>query len=368
VAFGLVSGPPADLFLVGLAVLTLLAHVAEVRPVLCVVDDAQWLDDESADILNFVVRRLLADRIGMLFAVRETTEPDPRLQALPGLQIAGLPTEDAHELLESSTNRPVDADVAAQIIAETGGNPLAIVEGARALPEPLPVGHQLDVLFVRRVRGLPPDTQTLLLLASADQPGPGDRLWRAATALGIPEFAAAPAEAAGLVAFWPQLRFFHPLVRSAVYYAATAVQRRQAHRALAAACDPERDVVPRAWHLQQPPSGPAKGVAAELAAAADQAGSRGGYAAAASFRERAALLTPDQERRAERRLSAAQAHLLAGMVDRADALLGRGQQGPARPAVDGTGHPSGGHDPVRSRARGEGCLRLGRCGNTIAAA
>ena len=130
--------------------------------------------------------------------------------------------------------------MAAQIIAETGGNPLAIVEGARALtreqlggraplPEPLPVGHQLDVLFVRRVRDLPPDTQTLLLLASADQPGPGDRLWRAATALGIPEFAAVPAEAAGLVAFWPQVRFFHPLVRSAVYYAATAVQRRQAH-------------------------------------------------------------------------------------------------------------------------------------------
>jgi DNA-binding CsgD family transcriptional regulator len=332
VAFGLVSGAPADLFLVGLAVLTLLADVAEVRPVLCVVDDAQWLDDESADILNFVVRRLLADRIGMLFAVRETTEPDPRLQALPGLQIAGLPTEDAHELLESSTNRPVDADVAAQIIAETGGNPLAIVEGARVLtreqlggraplPEPLPIGHQLDVLFLRRVRDLPPDTQTLLLLASADQPGPGDRLWRAATALGIPEFAAVPAESAGLVAFWPEVRFLHPLVRSAVYYAATAVQRRQAHRALAAACDPERDVVPRAWHLAAAAVRPGEGVAAELAAAADQAGSRGGYAAAASFLERAALLTPDQERRAERRLSAAQAHLLAGMVDRADALL-----------------------------------------------
>jgi DNA-binding CsgD family transcriptional regulator len=332
VAFGLMSGPPADPFLVGLAVLTLLADAAEVRPVLCVVDDAQWLDEESAGALSFVARRLLADRVGMLFAVRETTEPAPRLEGLPGLPIAGLPNEGARELLESSVNQPVDREVAARVIAETGGNPLAIVEGARALtpeqlggraplPEPLPVGHQLDVLFARRVRNLPCDTQTLLLLASADQPGLGDRLWQAATALGIPESAAVPAEAAGLVMSWPEVRFFHPLVRSAVYHAATAVQRRQAHRALAAACDPERDVVPRAWHLAAAAARPGEGVAAGLAAAADKAGSRGGYAAAASFLERAALLTPDQERRAERRLSAAQAHLLAGTVDRADALL-----------------------------------------------
>ena len=175
---------------------------------LCVVDDAQWLDDESADILSFVARRLLADRVGMLFAIRETTEPDPRLQALPGLRIAGLPEQDALRAPRDrrSTDRST-RDVAARIIAETGGNPLAIVEAARELtpeqlggraplPEPLPVGHQLEVLFVRRVRELPPDTQTLLLLAAADQPGQGDRLWRAAAALGIPESAAVPAEAA----------------------------------------------------------------------------------------------------------------------------------------------------------------------------
>ena len=131
VAFGLVSGPPANPFLVGLAVLTLLADAAEVRPVLCVIDDAQWLDDESADTLSFVARRLLADRVGMLFAIRETTEPDPRLQSLPSLRIAGLPEQDAYELLETSISRPVDAAVAARIIAETGGNPLAIVEAAR---------------------------------------------------------------------------------------------------------------------------------------------------------------------------------------------------------------------------------------------
>ena len=250
VAFGLVSGPPADPFLVGLAVLTLLADAAEVRPVLCVIDDAQWLDDESADVLGFVARRLLADRVGMLFAIRETTEPDPRLQALPGLRLAGLPEQDAYELLETvdqpthrrrtwrsaSSPRPVatrspSSKPPRELTPEQLG-------GRVPLPEPLPVGHQLEDLFVRRVRELPADTQTLLLLAAAEQPGRGDRLWRAAAALGIPESAAVPAEAAGMVAFWPEVRFSHPLVRSAVYHAATPGQRRQAHRALAAACDP----------------------------------------------------------------------------------------------------------------------------------
>jgi DNA-binding CsgD family transcriptional regulator len=338
VAFGMVSGPPADPFLVGLAVLTLLSDAAEARPVLCAVDDAQWLDDESADILTFVARRLLADRIGLLFAIRETTEPVPRLQALPGLRIAGLPEQDAYALLEASISRPIDAGVAARIIAETDGNPLAVVEAARELtaeqlggraplPEPLPVGHQLEVVFARRVRDLSPDTQTLLLLAAANQPGQGNRLWQAAAALGIPESAAAPAEAAGMVAFWPEVRFSHPLVRSAIYYGAPAVQRRQAHRALAAACDPELDAVSRAWHLAAAAVGPDEQVAAALAAAADRARSRGGYTAAAAFLERAALLTPDEERQAERRLSAGRAHLLAGTVDRADALLAEATHG-----------------------------------------
>ena len=332
VAFGLVSGPPADPFLVGLAALTQFADAAEERPVLCVVDDAQWLDDESADVLTFVARRLLADRVGMLFALRETAESDPRLQALPGLRIAGLPVQDGCELLQRSISRPVNAAVAERIVVETGGNPLAVVEGARELtpeqlggleplPQPLPVGKRLEDLFVRRVQGLPADTQRLVLLAAADHPGRGDRLWRAGAALGIAEPAAVPAETAGLVVFWPEVRFFHPLVRSAVYHAATAVERRQAHRALAAACDPEFDAVPRAWHLAAAAAGPDEEVAAALEAAADRVGSRGGCAAAAALRERAALLTRDKERRAERQLSAAQAHVLAGTVDRADALL-----------------------------------------------
>jgi hypothetical protein len=193
-AFGLVNGPPANPFVVGLAALTLLADAAEERPVLCVVDDAHWLDDESADVLTFVARRLLADRVGMLFALRETAESDPRLQALPGLRIAGLPIQDACELLQRSVCRPVNAAVAERIVVETGGNPLAVVEAVRELapeqlggleplPEPLPVGKRLEDLFVRRVQGLPADTQRLVLLAAADQPGRGDRLWRAGAAL-----------------------------------------------------------------------------------------------------------------------------------------------------------------------------------------
>jgi DNA-binding CsgD family transcriptional regulator len=195
------------------------------------------------------------------------------------------------------------------------------LRGQVPLPEPLPIGHRLEDLFTGRVRDLPPDTQTLLLLAAAEQPGQGDRLWRAASALGMPEFAAAPAEASGLAAFWPEVRFSHPLVRSAIYHAATPGQRRQAHSALAAVCDPGIDAVPRAWHLAAAVLGPDEGVAAQVEAAADAARSRGGHAAAAAFFERSALLSPDSERRAERRLWAAQAHLLAGALDRAVVVL-----------------------------------------------
>jgi DNA-binding CsgD family transcriptional regulator len=342
VAFGLVPGPPADPFLVGLAVLTLLSDAAKTRPVLCVIDDAQWLDEESADLLSFVARRLLADRVGLLFAVRETADAKPRLQALPDLRISGLPEQAAYELLKTSISQPIDSPVAARIVTETGGNPLAILETARELtpeqldgrvllPDPLPVGHRLERSFLRRVRQLPPETHTLLLLTAAGSPGQGHLLWQAAAALGIPEAAAAPAEAAELVVFWPEIRFFHPLVRSAVYHAATAAQRRQAHRALAAACDPELDAVPRAWHLAAAAARPDEGVAAELEAVADRARSLGGYAATAALLECGAQLTPDEQTRAERKLSAAQAHVLAGTVDRANALLAEASRGLQNP-------------------------------------
>lgn len=330
-AFGLASGPPVDPFVVGVAVLTLLANAAEERPVLCVIDDAQWLDAESASTLGFVARRLLADSVGLLFAIRETAEPDPRLQALPSLRITGLPEQDAHELIQNSISRPIDDQMAARVIAETGGNPLAVIEAARALTydergwlaplhQPLPIGRRLEELFARRVEGLPTDTQTLLLLAAADRPDRSNRLWRAAAALGVPDSAIEPAEATGLVVF-PDVQFSHPLIRSAVYHAATAAQRRQVHRALAAACDPDLDAIPRAWHLAAAAPRPDETVADQLEAAAGQSRTRGGYAATAELLESAVQLTPDEQRQAERRLLAAQAHVLAGSVDRADDLL-----------------------------------------------
>jgi DNA-binding CsgD family transcriptional regulator len=328
VAFGLVSGPPADPFLVGLAALTLLSDAAEVRPVLCVIDDAHWLDQESADLLRFVARRLLADRVGMLFAVREAPAIDP--QPLPELVVHGLPDQAAYALLKASIAQPIDPAVAAHLVTQTGGNPLAVVEAARELTpdqltgavpltEPLAVGPRLEDAFLRRVRELPADTRALLLVAAAGSSGEGEPLWRAAAELGIPESAATAAEVAGLMTFWPEVRFEHPLVRSAVYHAATAAQRRAVHRALATAS--ELDPVSRAWHLAAATVRPDESIAAAVESAADDTRSRGGFAATALLLERAAQLTPDPERRAERELAAAQVHLLAGTVGRAETLL-----------------------------------------------
>jgi DNA-binding CsgD family transcriptional regulator len=334
ICFGLVSGPPADRFLIGLAVLTLLADAAASRPVLCVVDDTQWLDEESADVLGFVARRLLAYGIAVLFAVRETAERDFRMTGLPELRIAGLSTRDASDLLEAVSGAAVAADVGEHIVAETGGNPLVLLELARELtpaqlagraplPEPLPLGRRLEGQFRLRVRRLPPDTQALLLLAAADQPAEPCRLWRAATELGIPESAGTAAEAAELAVFWPEVRFQHPLVRSAVYHAATAAERRRAHRALAAACAADVDVnVDRGTrHLAAATAGPDATVAAEVEALAEREQSRGGYSTVATLLERAAALTPDPTLRAERLLRSAGAELSAGAVDRASSLL-----------------------------------------------
>src|SRR3954447_12865712 len=332
ICFGLVSGPPADRFLIGLAVLTLLADAAANRPVLCVVDDVQWLDDESADVLGFVARRLLADRVAVLFAVRDTTERNSRMTGLPELRIAGLSTRDAGVLLEAVSGETVDADVSEHIVAETGGNPLVLLELAREqtpaqlagrlpLPEPLPLGRRLEGQFGRRVRRLPPDTQALLLLAAADQPADPCRLWRAAAELGIPESAATAAEAAELAVFWPEGRFQHPLVRSAVYHAATAAERRQAHRALAAACAADVDVDRRTRHLAAATAGPDATAAAEVEALAERERSRGGYSTVARLLERAAALTPDPTLRATRLLRSAAAELSAGAVDPAGSPL-----------------------------------------------
>jgi DNA-binding CsgD family transcriptional regulator len=332
VAFGQRSGPPADRFLVGLAVLTLLSRAAESRPLLCVVDDAQWLDDESANILGFVARRLLADPVGVLVAAEETTPAEPRLPELPEIGLRGLSVQDAGELLAERIGHPVDGGVTERLVTGTGGNPLALLEAVRdlscdqlagraPLPEPVPIGHRLEESFARRIRELSPESRMLLLLAAADQPGRPGRLWRAAAALGIPESAAVAAEEAGVAVFWPSVLFCHPLVRSAVYATATTFQRRRAHQTLAAASDGDADIDIRAWHLAAAAAGPDEEAAAEQEAAAERARSRGGYAAAATLLERAALLTAEPERQAERRLSAAQAQFLAGVVGRADELV-----------------------------------------------
>ena len=281
--------------------LTLLCEAAEDRPVLCVIDDAQWLDDESARVLGIAARRLSADRVGMLFAISDNSGRDARLDGLPELRLDGLPEAAATELLVTTAGRPLDATVARLIVTETGGNPLALIEaalqltpdqaaGRAPLPAPLPISARLEESFSRRVRDLPLPTRTLLLLAAADRPDSGRRLWPAAAALGISPFSAVPAETARLARLWPDVWFSHPLIRSAVYQAATPVQRREAHRALGEACSPDRDPVARACHLAAAAAGPDPRVADEVEECADQQGARGAHSVAAALWERAAVL------------------------------------------------------------------------------
>jgi len=334
-AFGLMVGPPPDRFLVGLATLTLITDAAAERPVLGVIDDAQWLDRVSIEVLGFVARRLYADRVGMLFAVRgEGEERTVALEGLSVLTVGALAAEAAGELLAASAGRPVDPRVGDRIVAETGGNPLALVEfageltaeelsGAAALTRPLRFGRRLEELYLSRVRTLPAGAQMLLLLAAADQLGEPGKIWEAAAQLGVdPETAELPA-VERLVSWTPRVQFRHPLMRSAAYYAAPAAARRRAHEALAAASDPERDPDRRAWHLAEAASSPDEQVAAELERSADRARGRGGWASGAAFLERAAELTPGPGRRAQRLLQAAEARLVAGEAPAARVLLER---------------------------------------------
>ena len=333
-AFGLIAGLPPNRFLVGLATLTLITDAAVERPVLCVIDDAQWLDRVSTEVLGFVARRLYADRVGMLFAVRAGGERTVVLDGLSELTVGALPEEAAGELLAASAGRPVDPRVGERIVAETEGNPLALVEfageltdeelsGALSLTRPLRFRGRLEELYLSRVRALPAEAQMLLLLAAADQVGEPGQIWKAAGQLDLdPEVAELPA-VERLVSWTPTVRFRHPLMRSAAYYAASAAARRRAHQALADASDPERDPDRRAWHLADAASGPDEQVAAELERSADRARRRGGWASGAAFLERAAELTPGQGRRAQRMLQAAEARLVAGEAPAARVLLER---------------------------------------------
>ncbi len=328
VAFGLSGAEPADRFVVGLAALSLLSEVAEERPLVCVVDDAQWLDEASALALAFVARRLLAESIAVVFVTRE---PSQELSGLPELVLEGIGDGDARTLLASGLRGPVDERVRDRILAETRGNPLALLElprgltpaelaGGFALPDARPLADRIEQSFLRRLLPLPPQSQRLLLTAAAEPLGDATLLWRAAERLEVQADAIAPAEGAELIELGARVRFRHPLVRSAIYRAAAPHERREVHRALAEVTDPEADPDRRAWHLAHAVAGLDESVADELERSAGRAQGRGGVAAAAAFLERAAELTPDRARRGTRVLAAAEAKLEAGAPEAAQAL------------------------------------------------
>jgi DNA-binding CsgD family transcriptional regulator len=335
-AFGLTVGPAPDRFLVSLAVLGLLSEVADEQPLLCVVDDAQWLDQASAQALAFVARRLQAESVALVFAVRG---PGEELSGLPGLPVHGLGDADARAVLGTVLPGPLDERVRDRIVAETRGNPLALLElprglapeelaGGFGLPRPQALSGRIEDSFKRRLAQLQARTQRLLLLGAAEPLGDPLLLWRAADRLGIGVEAADAAEAEGLLEFGTRVTFRHPLVRSAVYRAASPHQRREVHRALAEATDAAVDPDRRAWHRAHAASGPDEAVAAELERSADHAKARGGLAAAAAFLERAVALTPDSAPRAVRALAAAEAKMQAGAPESALGLVVSAEMAP----------------------------------------
>jgi DNA-binding CsgD family transcriptional regulator len=331
IAFGLEAGPPPNLFLVGLAALTLLSRAAEDQPLLCVIDDGHWLDPESAYVLGFVAHRLYADRVGFIAAV-DKLSAQRVFDRLPTITVGGLPDAEARELLGSVVDGHLDAQVADRILADTRNNPLALVElgaeytaeqlaGRASLPEPLPLGKRLRDRFLGQARSLPPDAQAFVLLAAADVTGERSRLWRAAAQAGIDPDAAA-ADAAGVLEFsGNRVRFFHPLKRSAVYHGATDSDRRRAHAALSEAADSKADLDQRAWHRAAAATVPDEELATELQHAAERARGRGGYAAAAALLRRSAELTPGDGARAKREVALADAELRAGHAEEARGLV-----------------------------------------------
>ena len=335
-AFGLSAGPPPDRFFVGLAVLSLLSEVAGERPLIGLIDDEQWLDQASAQALGFVARRLGADPVGLVFAARE---PSAELGGLPELVVEGLRDDDARALLDSALAGPLDERVRDLIVAETRGNPLALLElprglspaelaGGFGLPGAAPLAGRIEDSFARQLGALPDQTRRLVRLAAADPSGDRSLVWRAAGRLGIPVQAGAPAVEAGLVEFGAQVRFRHPLARSAAYRSVPVAERQRMHAALAEATDPIADPDRRAWHRAQAAAGPDEEVAAELERSAGRAQARGGLAAAAAFLERSVLLTADPARHAERILAAAQASMQAGAFGKALDLLATAEAGP----------------------------------------
>ena len=334
-ALGLAAGPPPDRFLVGLAVLSLLSEVAGDQPLICLIDDEHWLDQASEQTLGFVARRLAADPVALVFSARD---PGAELAGQPELVVEGLRADHARALLDSALAGPLDTRVRDLIVAETRGNPLALLELPRGLtPAELAGGFglpatqltsRIEASFGRQLDALPAQTRRLLQLAAADPSGDRSLLWRAAGRLDLGVQAGVPAVEAGLVEFDGRVRFRHPLARSAAYRSASRAERQELHAALAAVTDFQLDPDRRAWHLAQAAPDKDEEVAAELERSAGRAQARGGVAAAAAFLERAALLTGDPARRAGRALAAAQAKVHAGAAGAARDLLAMAEAGP----------------------------------------
>ena len=329
--FGLTTGSPPDLFLVGMAVLDLIAAGTRSQTMLWLVDDAQWLDQASRQTVGFVCRRLRGERLAAVVAVRDTKGARD-LTGLPQLRLQGLTRQDAGRLFDSVVTGPTDALVRDRIIAETRGNPLALLELPRSWTtaelvegfsesERVPGDLQLERAFAKRLGDLPVDTRRLLTLAAAEPKGDPALLWSAAKAIGLDWRAAGAAEAQGLVEFNQHVHFRHPLVRAAAYRTAPLQERLAAHVALAAATDPVDDPDRRAWHRASSTVAQDEHIALELEQSAERARARGGLVAAAAMLERAAALTPDPRLRDERTLAAARAQRAAGALASALRLL-----------------------------------------------
>ncbi len=328
-AFGLTVGTSPDRLLIGLAILNLLTRVSDDAPLLCVIDDAHWLDRSSAQTLAFVARRLLADRVALVFATRS---PVDDIAQFPELVVAGLVDSDAQHLLGSGLHAPLDERVRNRILAESGGNPLALIElprrltpaelaGGFAPPNDMARSSQIEETFREQVAELPIPTRRFLTVAAAEPTGDPTIVWRAAGALGIAAVDATPAVDAGLITIAVRVAFRHPLVRTASYSAASLSDRQAAHRALAGATDPDLDPDRRAWHRALGSAGPDEEIAEELERSASRARARGGLAATAALLERSVALTVVPSHRADRMLAAAEAHLTAGSLERAGGLL-----------------------------------------------
>ncbi|MGD9990337.1 ATP-binding protein [Pseudonocardia sp.] len=340
VAFGLHGGAAPDRFLVGLAILNLMTEAADEQPLLCLVDDAQWLDEASAQVLAFVARRLDAERLALIFGVRDSDEGSHRpLVGLPELRLERLGESDARELLGAAVRTPLDEGVRDRILAEAGGNPLALLElprhtrseqsaGGFELPDAMSVPRRVEAGFRHRSAGLPPETQLLLLVAAAEPTGSVALLWRAAAHLGLSPEVAAPAEAAGLLEIGARVRFRHPLVRSAVYQAATPPDRRRAHGALAEVTDVRTDPDRCAWHRAQAVFGVDEDAAEGLERSAERARARGGVAAAGAFLQRAAELSATPATRARRALEGAHAKYESAATEASLSLMAVAAAGP----------------------------------------